>query len=118
MTALAVSVFAVGNQPSNLEQDIAIPETLKILGDGEKQPEFSSLFRIITQKDGDKRIVWDNRNIGEINDAKKMFNDLVAAGMCPFVVDPSGKKSPTPMAEFDPHAGEVIFAPIKATCGG
>lgn len=118
MGTMTVQVFAVGNKPSNLEQDISVPESLRLLEDGQTIPENSCLFRILTQKDGDKRIVWDNRHIGEINDAKMMFDQLVAAGMCPYVVDPNGKKTPEPMSEFDPHAGEVVFAPLQAVAGG
>ncbi len=75
-------------------------------------------FRIISQKDGDKRVVWCRKVIAEIQAAKKMFMDLISKGMVPYKVGVSGNASAEVMDEFDPTAEEVIFMPVRAIAGG
>lgn len=77
-----------------------------------------SCFRIMSQTDGDKRVVWCRRVIAEIKAAKQMFLDLISKGMVPYKVGTDGKASATEMKEFDPIAEEVIFMPVKAIAGG
>jgi hypothetical protein len=76
------------------------------------------IFRIMTPKDGDKRVVWCRKVIEEIKAAKKMFMDLVTSGMVPYRVGVDGKASANVMDEFDPLAEEVIFMPVQAIRGG
>ena len=76
------------------------------------------LFRIINQKDGDKRIVWNSKVLQEITHAKDLFNELLAEGLVPHRVDPLGKQTDTVMKKFDPTAEEVIFVPVPALVGG
>jgi hypothetical protein len=99
-----------------------IPDGLRIADDNYERQEGEFFFNIMTPEDGDKRIVWSVKNIGEINDAKKMFNELIAKGMVPYVIK-QGKRSSEVMREFDSLAGEVMMAdvvmvPQKAIVGG
>lgn len=112
--ALKVSVFA--HQKGDIDLDI--PASLGILEDGAPKEHGFGVLRIINQKDGDKRIVWNSRIIEEISDAKDMFNKLVSEGFVPYCVDILGKKMASIMKEFDPRAEEIIFAPIQAMKGG
>ncbi len=75
-------------------------------------------FRMLSQKDGDKRVVWCRRVIAEIRAAKQMFLDLISKGMIPYKVGVDGQTSAEEMKEFDPTAEEVIFMPIRAIAGG
>jgi len=75
-------------------------------------------FRILSQKDGDKRVVWCRKVIAEIKAAKKMFMDLISKGMTPYKVGVNGAATSVVMDEFDPLAEEVIFMPMKAIRGG
>lgn len=75
-------------------------------------------FRILSQKDGDKRVVWCRRKIAEIKAAKQMFLDLLSKGMIPYKVGVDGAASAEEMREFDPTAEEVIFMPVQAIAGG
>lgn len=75
-------------------------------------------FRIMSQKDGDKRVVWCRRILSEISAAKKMFIDLLSKGMVPYKVGVDGSASSQVMKEFDPTAEEVIFMPVRAIAGG
>ena len=75
-------------------------------------------FRIMSQADGDKRVVWCRRVIAEIKAAKQMFMDLLSKGMIPYKVGIDGQASATVMDEFDPTAEEVIFMPVRAIAGG
>ena len=111
---LKVTLF----QGGNLQGEIDVPESLQFLEDGQQRQPTQHMFRIVNQKDGDKRVVWDSRSLAEIQDAKEMFDKLVAEGMVPYKVDSKGKKTPQVMQEFDPLAEEIIFAPIAAVAGG
>ena len=112
--SMKVSIFA--HQKGNI--DISIPEKLSVIEGEESKPKGFGMFRIINQKDGDKRVVWNGDILDEISDAKEMFDDLVVQGLVPYRVDSRGKKSPEIMDEFDPSAEEIIFAPIPALKGG
>jgi hypothetical protein len=117
---------------ANLEKEVELPSCMRVLEEGEAVPDQCPLvFRIIDQKDGDKRIVWDSNDFSEIVDAKAMFDKLIEEGMIPYRVDPSGKRTPEVMTQFDPVAEEVVltdkeekprrevvFTPGKALAGG
>lgn len=75
-------------------------------------------FRMMSQADGDKRVVWCRRVLAEISAAKKMFMDLLSKGMIPYKVGVDGAATSAVMTEFDPTAEEVIFMPVKAIAGG
>ncbi len=96
------------------EEAASIAGSLEI----EAAAEDFGCFRIMSQKDGDKRVVWCRRVIAEIKSAKKMFMDLLSKGMVPYKVGVDGKASAEVMSEFDPTAEEVIFMPVRAIAGG
>lgn len=122
------------------KQTYVVPEELRILAEEDVDGDFMELcakaaeglpaldyssfsslfgmFRILSQKDGDRRVVWCRRVIKEIKAAKKMFMDLLSKGMVPYKVGVDGKASVEVMDEFDPCAEEVIFMPVQAIRGG
>lgn len=103
---------------SNIIEKIGIPDTLRVLKDKEVTTKNEHIFRIMTPKDGDKRIVWDCRFIDQINDAKSMFDECVTRGLVPYRVGTNGKSTSEVMDEFDAEAEEVIFLPIAQVAGG
>lgn len=96
------------------EEAAAITSSLDI----EATKEEFGCFRILSQKDGDKRVVWCRRVLAEIASAKKMFLELISKGMIPYKVGVNGQASANEMKEFDPTAEEVIFMPVRAIAGG
>ena len=106
------------NNIGSLKVDLDLPEELSML-DGDQQPEPGcGCFRILSQEDGDKRIVWRKESLAEINAAKDMFNDLVRQGMVPHRVGSDGRRNNEVMREFDPAAEEVVFLPMSMIRGG
>jgi hypothetical protein len=105
-------------QNSFVKETIVISDKLKILKDKEKISKVQRCFRFLTPKDGDKRVVWDSRDMDQIQEAKTMFDECVAKGFVPYRVGRDGKKTPEVMDEFDPDAEEVIFLPIRQVVGG
>lgn len=103
---------------STVPVKVEVPSALRVLDDGEKPAPGSSLLRVITTKDGDKRVVWDSRDFAQINDAKRMFDELAASGLVPYRVGTDGKATSEVMDEFDPAAEEVIFLPVGLVTGG
>jgi len=97
---------------SNAREEIQIPEKLRCLEHGEKAPKGFGTFRVMSEKSGDDRIVWDCRDLDQIEDAKAMFDELIAKGLVPYRVGIDGKRSPAEMIEFDPFAEEVVFVPV------
>lgn len=102
---------------SNLKNQVKIPDSLKLLPDGERPKENQHVFRIMTAKDGDKRVVWDCRDLNQIADAKAMFDECIEEGLVPYRVDYNGKMTSEVMDEFDADAEEVIFLPISKKLG-
>lgn len=114
-----VALLRSGNKPSKLSAKIKIPDSLQILDTpDEKPPEGFGAFRIMTPKDGDKRVVWDKRDFAQIIEAKAMFDECVAQGLVPYLVGLDGRATAEVMTEFDPHAEEIIFLPIAMVAGG
>jgi hypothetical protein len=93
-----------------------LPPTLTVWDKGERPK--GHIFRILNSKDGDKRVVWNSLSLAEIQDAKRMFDDLVAKGLVPYRVDESARRTPEVMSVFDPAAEEILFAPIQLAAGG
>lgn len=94
----------------NVQKELVIPDSLRVLTPGETIPANHDVIRIVNQTDGDKRIVWDSMNLNEIYDAKDMFNKLISEGFVPYHVDPSGKKTPQVMTQFDPKVEEIVMS--------
>lgn len=105
---------------SNIKKNIAVPKSFKIQRGKYKPADGSWMrcFRFLTAEDGDKRVVWDCRDIGQIEEAKIMFDECVAKGLVPYRVGTDGKATPEVMDEFDPNSEEVIFLPIGQVTGG
>jgi len=97
---------------SNLGGKIELSENLKFLPDGVKIKEKQRLFRILTPKDGDKRVVWNRDRLDELNEAKELFDELISEGMVPYIVGLDGKSTGIVMEEFDADAEEVLFLPV------
>ena len=97
---------------------ISVPDGLRILDDHEQPAKGFGVFRIITPKDGDKRVVWDCHDLSQIREAKEMFDKLIAEGLVPYKVGLDGKATSEVMDEFDPYAEEVIFLPVALVTGG
>jgi hypothetical protein len=121
---LMVSPIGVGKpgtpgfRPSHVEVPITVPPSLTILKEGEKAPPRHGVFRVMTKRDGDKRVTWDTDDLFQIADAERMFTELVEQGLVPYHVGVDGRASADVMDVFDPNAGEVIFLPVAAVAGG
>lgn len=91
--------------------DVPIRERLRVLDDGdEHHPTIGEmLFSVLTPKDGDKRLVWNRFSLPEIEDARKMFDDLVAQGMLPHRVSTDGEPAAEVLKNFDAMLEEVSF---------
>ncbi len=100
------------------KRKIPVPDALRLLKDGEEAGENFGVFKVLSKESGDERVVWDRRNLPDINAARNLFNDLIAEGMVPYCVGTGGKRTSDVMREFDPHAGQVIFVPQPAIVGG
>lgn len=104
---------------SNLAVKIDIPASLEIMDNPSDTPRKGcGAMRVMTPKDGDKRVVWDSFSLGQIRDAKAMFDDCVAKGLLPHRVGIDGKQTAEIMTEFDPTAEEIIFVPVALVAGG
>lgn len=114
---IEIPLLTYGNEgkSSKVTRKVNIPDSLNILeNDDDIVPNGCGIFSILTEDDGDKRVVWNTMNIPEINDAKKMFDSLVKQGMTAFLVGKNGQQSSKEMKKFDPHVGEIVFAPARA----
>lgn len=103
---------------TNLKTTINIPDCLEVL---ENPTDIAKkgfgCIRVMTQEDGDKRIVWDNNDFAQISEAKNMFDNLVLQGLVPYCVGHDGNAADI-MIEFDPYAEEIIFCPMHMAVGG
>lgn len=116
MSTVELSRIAAGSFTCGTVQ-VEIPKELKIQEEPDA-PANCGMFRILTAKDGDKRVVWNRLVMQEIQAAKKMFMNLIDKGLVPHRVKNDGTPSAEIMKEFDPRAEEVIFLPIQAVRGG
>lgn len=101
---------------SNCSRRVPIPPSFPKVGDAHGLAK-RSLWRILTAKDGDKRVVWDASDLAQIQDARRMFEELKAAGMVAYKVGDNGLASTEVMEEFDPLAEEVLFLPVGKQAG-
>jgi hypothetical protein len=115
---LEFPLMTAGSKTGSATAQIAIPDSLSVLGMGEEKGLDCGQFTILTRKDGDKRVVWNRMSLPEIRDAKKMFDEMVAKGMTPYRVGQDGQRTAQAMKEFDAAAEEVVFLPTKALAKG
>lgn len=119
MRTIELSLMQAGGMPTKLASTIEIPESLAILDDPKALPNKGhGVMRIMTPKDGDKRVVWDSNSADEIWDAKAFFDKLIQEGLVPYRVGTNGKATSEVMDEFDPYAEEVVFLPVAMVTGG
>lgn len=114
LTSLKVNQMA----GSPLSFELEIPGTLRVLADGERPAPGQGCMRIPSPARGDDRVVWDETDFAQIADAKRIFDNLLMKGLTPYRVGTDGRASAEVMDEFDPMAGEVIFAPLALVRGG
>jgi hypothetical protein len=81
-------------------------------------PKGFCCMRIPTEKDGDKRVIWDKNDLEQIAEAELTFNRLLAEGMEAYRVGVDGKKTAEKIHGFDPHAEEIIFVQLQMVAGG
>ena len=116
--SIEIASLRIGNRPGNPTVRLEVPEKLKLLPDGELPQEGHGCFRFMTPKDGDKRIVWDCRDLEQIAEAKRMFDEAIQQGLVPYKVGVDGRATSEVMDEFDPEAEEVMFLPVALVAGG
>ena len=116
--SLTVAGIANSKIKTDIETNLPTLETEK--------PEGFGMFRILHQEHGDKRLIWDPTDFVQINEAKKLYRDLIAEGFVPYYIDPkTGETTSMPMDEFDSQVGEVfleereiIMVPMQHAVGG
>lgn len=116
-TIRVVPAIVGGNR---LGEDVPVPK-LKRLRLKEERPKGHRVMYVPTEEAGDERFSWDAGDFAQISEAKRFFGEMIAKGMVAYYIDPKGHRSGRIMAEFDPHAEEMIFAPIhvpQAVVGG
>ena len=98
---------------------INIPDILGVIDNPTDRPSAGfGCFRIMTPKDGDKRVIWDSRDFNQIREAKKMFDELIVEGLVPYKVGRNGRATSEVLVEFDPYCEEIIFLPLSMIVGG
>ena len=125
-TAVAEDNVLVVNpfQGGNSQGDVPITFDHCVLRDPRhKLPEGWDGFEVLTARDGGKLVTWSRMNFEQIAEAKKKFNELVAAGQVPYYLGPDGRPTGKVMDTFDPGEGQVMFetvmfAPTKLATGG
>lgn len=112
-----IHCYSRGSGVKQYDVTCPVPDKVHILEDSEaeqfKDRKVFGMFRVLTKKDGDKRLVWNRLNMAEIDAARTMFGDLIKQGMAAYRVDGKGRQSSEIMADFDPLAEEVIFVPVR-----
>jgi hypothetical protein len=111
------TVHCFGNTVAEVPPELTIVETDAELEQLRQDPNIG-IFRCLSPKTGDTRIVWNRMSLAEISAAKKQFLELVKKGMTPYRVGADSKRSSQVMKEFDPHAQEIIFMPMSLVGGG
>ncbi len=114
-TIIDFSPFSQGRPLRNLETSLQAPNDKEFaLIEGNKG---FGIFRILDQKEGDKRLVWNRMSMGDIAEAGRMFDQFIKEGLSAYRVGGDGRQG-APMDRFDPTAEEVLFLPIKLVAGG
>lgn len=114
-TIIDFSPFSQGKIHVNLETSLRTPNDQEFaLIEGNKN---FGVFRILDQKEGDKRLVWNRMSMGDIAEAGRMFDQFIKEGLSAYRVGGDGRQGAR-MDGFDPTAEEVLFLPIKMVAGG
>jgi len=112
---VSFSPFFKGGENKVEETTLAVV-TDEEIGFYERNKGFG-MFRILDQKEGDKRLVWNRLSLGDISEAHRMFDRFIGEGLQAYRVGSDGKQGGR-MESFDPTAEEVLFLPIKLVVGG
>jgi hypothetical protein len=120
-----ITVNPLGSGGSHhADKELLVGAGLLILDPRDPLPEGHTGFEVLTAKDGGKCISWSRRNFEQINEARRLFNELIAQGLVPYYVDQkTGQASARVMDEFDAAEGEtmfekIVFAPTPRAVGG
>lgn len=70
---------------------------------------------IVMDHTGDTKIIWDEDQAAEVDNARETFNRMKKQGYLAYSVDRKGDKG-TVIKEFDPSAERLIMS--KQTVGG
>jgi len=116
MNTLSVSTLRAGTKPTNLTE--SVETSLKVLADDEPIPQGHRIWRILSKEKGDERIVWDSDSLNEINEARRLFDQLRDKGLVAHRVGVDGRAEAEIIDEFDPLAEEILFLPRQLVAGG
>lgn len=77
-------------------------------------------MRVLTARDGDKKIEWDPNNPDDIEDAQASFDFWTKEKKHrAYAVDEAtGKKTGTELKKFDPAVKRILMVPLTAMQGG
>lgn len=103
---------------TKLKESIEIPPEIHRSSEGEIPANHDRQFSVMHPEFGDERLTWSSTSLTQLQEAKKLFVELVKKGLTPYRVGVNGQQSSEVMKEFDPHAEEVIFMPTAAVAGG
>jgi hypothetical protein len=95
---------------------IRVPDSLRLLKDGEEPDAEEFMFRVCTPEAGDERITFNPYRIQELAEAKKLFNELIKKGYYAYRIDPdSGGRGGEIVRRFEDIIGdgEVIMSEIR-----
>jgi len=113
---ITFSPIGDGNMKKEVKTTLEVA-TDELMTEIESNPN-KGIFRILNQKDGDKRLVWDRMSMADIKAARELFNTLSSQGLRAYRVGSGGKASTEFMESFDPTEEEVIFMPMTMIAGG
>lgn len=113
---------------------VEVPEDLYILGPNPKlhAAELAALaeelgydvsdfgqMSILSQRDGDMRVVWCKKIIASVRAIKEFFMELTSHGMMHYHVGTDGKRSAKEIKEFnETKVEEVVSMPLQPIAGG
>lgn len=84
---------------------------MAVLTPPELNPEMF-MFRVLTEN-GDDRLVWDRRDLEQIEEARKTFNDYIKKGYRAYVVRRCGGEKGSQVDSFDALYEEVVMVKGK-----
>ena len=68
----------------------------------------------VLSKNGDDRLIWDNRLPDQMKEAQVKFYELLDKGYSIFAVNKDGSNSHRKLLRFDPSAEELLAVPMIA----
>ena len=114
--SIIIEVSTVKGGKKKVELEFSKLQTLENPTD--KPPAGFCCMSVPTEKDGDKRVIWEKNDLEQIAEAQLAFNRLLEEGMEAHRVGTDGKKTSEKITEFDPHAEQIIFVQLQMVAGG